>query len=270
MSLVQAGEVRLDADVLGATGDWVLMIHGLGYGRWGWNWNAPALAARFRVVTFDNRGVGGSDAPAGPYSAALMAGDALRLLDALGIERAHVVGTSLGGFIAQELALAAPDRVGRLVLACSGFGGPRYAPMPDVTVRLMAEAPSLPDEARLRRFIENGFTTGFVAANPRVIEEVMRLRKETAQPLEHWNYQAYAGATFDAGDRVGDIAAETLVITGSADNVVDPKNSVLLTDSIPGAALVEMDGGHLFFIEQAPRFNQTVAAFLEHGASAIG
>ena len=133
----------------------LLLIQGLGYGRWGWDPIVPGLAARHRVVSFDNRGIGESDKPEGPYTAAQMAGDALQVLDEAGIERAHVLGASLGGMIAQELAVAAPERVDRLVLCCTTPGGPNAVPMPEVTLRLFAEAPSLAPEVALRRFVEN-------------------------------------------------------------------------------------------------------------------
>ena len=118
----------------------LLLIQGLGYGRWGWDPIIPGLAARHRVVTFDNRGIGESDKPQGPYTAAQMAGDALHVLDEAGIGRAHVFGASLGGMIAQELAVTAPDRVDKLVLGCTTPGGPDAVPMPEVTLRLFAEA----------------------------------------------------------------------------------------------------------------------------------
>ena len=133
----------------------LLLIQGLGYGRWGWEPIVPGLAARHRVVCFDNRGIGESDKPEGPYTAAQMAGDALQVLDEAGIERAHVLGASLGGMIAQELAVAAPERVDKLVLCCTTPGGPNAVPMPEVTMRLFAEAPSLAPEVALRRFVEN-------------------------------------------------------------------------------------------------------------------
>ena len=103
----------------------------------------PGLAERFSVVLFDNRGIGESDTPPGPYTAAEMAADARQVLDEAEIERAHVVGTSLGGMVAQELALAHPGRVDRLVLACTTPGGPKAHAMPSLTVALMAEAATL-------------------------------------------------------------------------------------------------------------------------------
>ncbi|HUQ22025.1 MAG TPA: alpha/beta hydrolase, partial [Gaiellaceae bacterium] len=115
----------------------LLLIHGLGYARWGWEPVVEALARSFDVLLFDNRGVGASDAPPGPYTAAEMAGDAVQVLDEAGVERAHVVGTSLGGMVAQELALGHPDRVGRLVLACTSPGGTKAFPTPKATIELM-------------------------------------------------------------------------------------------------------------------------------------
>lgn len=268
--IATAGGVTLDYRIHGEHGEWVLMIMGLAYGQWGWHWNAEPLSRLgYRVVTFDNRGVGGSDAPPGPYTAAQMAGDAAGLLDALGIRRAHVVGTSLGGFIAQELTLARPDLVQRLVLACTGFGGPDFVPMPQRTLDLIELAPSLPDEERLRRFIQNAFSDGYVTQRPDVIEAVMDFRRASNQPLENYMAQWNAGATFDASDRVATIQAETLAITGDEDAVVDPRNTPLLAARLPNAGALTMPGGHLFFIEQADAFNRIVAAFLTGGLPAV-
>ena len=109
----------------------LLLIQGLGYGRWGWDPVAPGLAERHRVLSFDNRGIGESEKPEGPYTARMMADDALQVLDEAGVERAHVVGASLGGMIAQELAVLAPERVDRLVLCCTTPGGPDAFPLPE-------------------------------------------------------------------------------------------------------------------------------------------
>ena len=126
----------------------LLLIHGLGYARWGWEPVVEPLARSFDVILFDNRGIGESDAPAGPYTAAQMAGDALQVLDEAGVERAHVLGTSLGGMVAQELALAHPERVDKLVLACTTPGGAESFPMPEQTVRLLQNGAT---PARVRR-----------------------------------------------------------------------------------------------------------------------
>jgi pimeloyl-ACP methyl ester carboxylesterase len=107
--------VRIAYDILGS-GDPVVLVHGLGYARWGWDPVVEPLAERFQLILFDNRGIGDSEVPAGPYTAAAMSEDVAAVLDTVGLERAHVVGTSLGGMVAQELAIRRPERVERLAL----------------------------------------------------------------------------------------------------------------------------------------------------------
>ena len=122
-----------------------------------------------------------------------MAGDAVRVLDEAGVERAHVVGTSLGGMIAQELALSHPERVDRLVLACTTPGGPNAHPMPQATVALMAEAATLEPAVALRRFVENALSPTTVATRPEIVDRIMVHRLATAQQPAAWAAQASAG-----------------------------------------------------------------------------
>ena len=242
----------------------LLLIHGLGYARWGWEPVLPGLAERFDVVLFDNRGIGESDAPPGPYTAAEMAGDAIRVLDEAGVERAHVVGTSLGGMVAQELALGYPDRVDRLVLACTTPGGPKAHPMPQQTVALMAEAATLEPAVALRRFVENALAPATVAEHPELVDRILAHRIATAQDPVAWAAQAAAGATFDAFERLGALAAPALVQHGDEDVVVDPRNADVLVELLPDARLERLpETGHLFFWEAPERFVSSVSAFLE-------
>ena len=242
----------------------LLLIHGLGYARWGWEPVLPGLAERFDVILFDNRGIGESDAPSGPYTVPQLASDAVRVLDEAGVERAHVVGTSLGGMVAQELALSHPARVDRLVLACTTPGGPRSRPMPDTTVSLMVEAATLEPEAALRRFVENALAPMTVAERPEIVERILAHRLTTRQAPAAWAAQAGAGATFDAYDRLPGLGAPTLVQHGTEDVVVDPRNADLLVELVPGARLELFPGtGHLFFWEQPAEFVASVSSFLE-------
>ena len=242
----------------------LLLIHGLGYARWGWEPVLPGLAERFDVVLFDNRGIGESDAPPGPYTAGEMADDAIQVLDEAGVDRAHVVGTSLGGMVAQELALGYPDRVDRLVLACTTPGGPKAHPMPQQTLTLMAEAAKLEPAVALRRFVENALAPATVAEHPGLVDRIMAHRLETAQQPAAWAAQAAAGATFDAYGRLAALAAPALVQHGDADVVVDPRNADLLVELLPDARLERFPGtGHLFFWEAPERFISSVSAFLE-------
>ena len=233
----------------------LLLIHGLGYARWGWEPVVEPLARSFDVILFDNRGIGESDAPPGPYSAAVMAADAAQVLDEAGVERAHVLGTSLGGMVAQELALAAPERVERLVLVSTTPGGPESFPMPEQTVALMTSG------ATLRQFVENALAPG---AEDELVERILRHRERTAQPFDAWSAQAAAGATFDALDRDrGDRVRRRSSCTGRKMRSWIPATQTLLARRIPGAR-VELfpGGGHLFFWEQPERFVEVVTEFL--------
>jgi len=243
----------------------LLLIHGLGYARWGWEPVLPGLAERFDVILFDNRGIGESDAPPGPYTAAEMADDAIQVLDEAGVGRAHVVGTSLGGMVAQELALGHPDRVDRLVLACTTPGGPKAHPMPQRTLTLMAEAATREPAVALRRFVENALAPATVAEHPELVDRILAHRIATAQDPVAWAAQAAAGATFDAFERLGALAARALVQHGDEDVVVDPRNADLLVELLPDARLERLQGtGHLFFWEAPERFVSSVSAFLEN------
>jgi 3-oxoadipate enol-lactonase len=241
------------------TGKPLLLIQGLGYARWGWDPVGPGLAERFRVLTFDNRGIGESAVPPGPYTAREMAADALQVLDEAGAVRTHVVGASLGGMIAQELAVAAPERVDRLVLCCTTPGGPAAVQMPAVTVRLFQQAATLAPEVALKRFIEN-------ALGPEppegLLDELLRRRLANPPDPAGWQAQAAAGTTFPGVDAT--IEASTLVLHGTADNVVDVGNADLLAQMIPNARSELFPGaGHLFFWEQPDRFVRIVTEFLQ-------
>ena len=238
----------------------VLLIHGLGYTRQGWGPLRERLARRYRVISFDNRGIGETEIPPGPYKVEQLAGDAVQVLDEAGVERAHVIGASLGGFVAQVVASEESSRVERLVLACTSPGGKDSYPLPEQTLRLMAEAPSMAPEVALRRFVENAVAPGSPAE---LIDEIYAYRQQYPPDPGGWAAQAGAGAAWDAGDRLERIAARTLVVAGTADNVVDPRNSDLLAERIPEARLEWVEGaGHMLFWEKTQEFAGLVERFL--------
>jgi pimeloyl-ACP methyl ester carboxylesterase len=257
------GSVRLAYEVAG-DGEPVLLVQGLGYTRRGWGELPRLLAESFRVVSYDNRGVGESDVPPGPYTVRGLAGDAVAVLDAVGIDRAHVVGASLGGMVAQEVALGWPERVDRLVLACTTPGGTRAYPLPPRALHVFAQFALLPPEEALLLSVKNSLADGTVASRPDLVETVYRYRLDNPPPLDGWQAQLAAGSMHDAHARLGAIAAPTLVLTGTADNVIDPRNSELLRDGIPNARLERLEGaGHIFFWEEPARAAQVIRDFLE-------
>ena len=236
----------------------LLLIQGIGYARWSWDPIVPALAERFRVLSFDNRGIGESDVPPPPYSARELAQDGLAVLDDAGVDRAHVLGASLGGMAAQELAAGFPERVDRLVLACTTPGGAGAVPMPAQTVALMQEAAALAPEVAMRRFVENALAPH---ADRALVDDLYERRIANPPDPIGWQGQAAAGMAFDGSGLT--VAAPTLILHGSEDAVVDPGNAALLAERIPGARVELFSGcGHLFFWEQPERSAKTVAEFL--------
>jgi len=261
--IAESQGVRIAYETRG-DGDPVVFVQGLGYDRSGWGRLPSLLAQSFQVTVFDNRGVGESDAPAGPYAVPQMAADVAAVLDAVGLERAHILGVSLGGFIAQEFALTYPERVDRLVLCSTMPGGPKSHPMPAAGMEAFVKFPTLDREAGLRLMVENSLGRRGVHEVPGLADEIYAYRLEHAPPLAAWQAQAAAGATFDAYDRVGAISAPTLVVHGGADNVVDTRNAELLGELIPGARVeVVPDRGHLMVWEDSERVAEIVKEFLQ-------
>jgi pimeloyl-ACP methyl ester carboxylesterase len=257
------GDIRLAYELRGS-GEPLLMIHGLGYDRYGWGPLPDLLAEDFRVVVLDNRGVGASDAPAGPYSVQQLAEDAIAVLDAAGIEQTNLFGVSLGGYVAQELALTRPDRLHKLVLASTAPGGTRSHPMPQRGLEAFGRFPTMEREEGLRLMVENSLGDRAVRERPELVDEVYAYRLSNAPTLAGWQAQAYAGATFDAFDRIAEIDVPTLILQGTGDNVVDPRNAELLAERIPGARVEFFpDGGHLLVWEEGAAIAGTVKEFLQ-------
>ena len=221
----------------------LLLIQGLGYARWGWEPVVEPLARSFDVILFDNRGIGESDTPPGPYTAA-RAGRATRC-------RCSTRPASSARTCSARASAAWSRRSSRSPRPSASTGScsparrpaaPESFPMPEQTVKLLTSG------ATLRQFVENALAPG---ADEELVERILRHREATAQPLDAWSAQAAAGAAFDALDRVEAIAAPTLILHGTEDTVVDSRNTALLAVRIPDAR-VELfpGGGHLFFWEQ--------------------
>lgn len=248
-------------------GDPLLLITGLGADLQSWALTAPELAKQHRVVRFDNRGAGRTSAPDRPYSIEGMADDAVGLLDALEIERAHVLGFSMGGFIAQELALHHPSRVGKLILlsTAGGIDGYTRAMLHALStvrksnvsregfVRVMAPliySPDfLDDPERLERAVQNSL------ANPYPQQDHAYLR------------QVQALLRFNAMPRLSELKHDTLVMHGADDVLMLPRNGQRLADALPSATYQEMPGGHVGLLEHAKEYNTAFLEFLGSGGA---
>jgi pimeloyl-ACP methyl ester carboxylesterase len=258
-------------DLTGA-GPPLLMINGIGAARDSWSRQIGDLSARFRCLTFDNRGVGESLVPAGPYTTAQMADDAARVLAAAGISRARVLGVSMGGAIAQELAINHPELVERLAIVCSWAACDRYLERCFVIMKEMAlsEGRKGPGwSLAVQRFLSLiGFTpTDFAKAAAEIDDleagaaDAVKAGKE--QPYAGFVAQADACLTHDTRDRLAAIRVPTLILAGDDDAFTPLPLSQALAAAIPGARLQVMaDCGHVMFYERPKDFNSRVIDFL--------
>ncbi|MEX2457740.1 MAG: alpha/beta fold hydrolase [Actinomycetota bacterium] len=257
--------VRIRWEERGA-GEPVLLIQGLGYTLEMWHRVAPVLAAEFRVLMFDNRGVGGSDAPPGPYAYPDMARDAIAVLDAAGVERAHVYGISMGGAIAQQLVIDAPERVRSLVLGATYCGGPSFhLAEPEVYEALEARGRGTTPDQGARLILPYIYDR----ATPRErVEEDVAIRVRHYPSLQGYLGQAAAALGWDATPGLGSIGVPTLVIRPESDRLVNPENSREVAARIPGARLVSLPGAsHLYPSDRPAESNALVLEFLREATA---
>jgi len=262
MATVHVNGIRLHYEMQGE-GNTLLLVHGLGSSTRDWESQVPVLSRSRRVVTFDLRGHGQSDKPAGPYSMAMFAADAVGLLDALAIERADVVGVSLGGGIAMQMAVDAPSRVQSLVLVNTA---------PEMVVRTLRERLMLWQRfavVRLMGMRKMGEVLGqrlFVQPGDAPLRQTFADRWAENDPVAYLAaLRAMVG--WSVNDRLGDIRCPTLVLAADHDYTpVSLKEGY--TARIPGARLVVVaDSRHALPIERPHEFNEAVLAFLENQAA---
>jgi 3-oxoadipate enol-lactonase len=238
----------------------LLLIMGLGYSHEMWHRVTPVLSRHFRTILFDNRGVGRSDIPAGPYPIDVMAADAAAVLDAASVERAHVFGISMGGMIAQEFALQYPGRVNKLVLGCTACGGPKAVRAEAEVNAVLMNRSNMPQEAAIQAaipYIYDSHTPG------ERIEEDLVIRRRTFPEGRSYNAQLQGILAWYCYDRLSNISAPTLVIHGQSDRLVPPGNGKLIAESIPGAKLVLLpNASHIFTTDQLDAALSEVMSFL--------
>jgi len=233
----------------------IVLLEGMGGDIPGWRRNIPHLSRELFVVALDFRGNGRSDAPDEPMTTATFVEDTVALLDELGLASAHVYGQSFGGMVAQELAVAHPERVRTLVLGCTHTGGSHV-------VRSNAKTPK--DKPYLALY-----SPSFAAEHPEHVAEDLRVGSQNPQKPHAGRRQWEAMQGFDAYDRLPGITAPTLVLHGVDDQMVDPENARVLASRIRGAELVLLEGaGHVYHSEQAGTVDRVVLDFIRRHADA--
>jgi 3-oxoadipate enol-lactonase len=220
---------------------------------------AERLSEYRRVIAFDNRGGGQSTVTPGPYTTALLAADAIALLDHLGIDRADVLGMSLGGMIAQEIALGWPERVDRLVLGCTHCGVDHAAPMLRETGR--AFAMETDDWAERMRALAPFAVSSH--ADPAFVERFVEKKSRDVQDPEGYRAQIAAALSHDTWERLPLIDQRTIILTGDDDRVIPAASSEVLHERIRDSILyVVADAGHLFFLEQPEESLRALETFV--------
>jgi 3-oxoadipate enol-lactonase len=263
MAFTEAADgTRIHFEVFGrADGEPVLLIQGLGADKRGWFMQRRALSGRYRCIAFDNRGVGRSGRPDGPYDLEVMAADAVAVLDATGYASAHVMGASMGGVIAQILAVRHPERVRSLVLACTAARHHRWR------VELLEEWAATAAERGMRDFATQNLRWLLGPRSLRRFRPALGLLAPVAMsgPADGFVAQVAAILSMDDGLRqeLRSVRVPTLVLVGSQDILTPVGDSEEIAELIPGARLEVIRGGaHGFMVEHAGAYNRAVTGFL--------
>lgn len=258
--------VRLHWEASGE-GEPLLLIQGLGFSASMFYRLVPLLESRYRVIRYDARGIGRSDVPDGPYTIERMAADAVAILDAAGAGTAHVFGCSLGGIVAQEVAISHGDRVRSLILCCTHPAG-EDAVWPDASVMdMLRTRHTLPPEEAIRASVD----VGYAKTTPREwIEEDIRRRLELPTSEKGYINQLTGGLGYPGTKaRLPQVTVPALVVTGDLDQMVPPANTDILADALPNARKVIVPGaGHVIFTDAADALAGAMLDFLDEVGAA--
>lgn len=263
----KANGIELAYQVQGE-GQPLVLITGVGYGMWYWHKVIPGLSKHYQVITFDNRGAGESDKPEGPYTVPMMAADTAALLDHLGITSAFVLGHSLGGFIAQELAVTRPDLVSKLILASTNPGGMKVIPITAEAMQVLTDRTGDPVDL-IHHGIAIACAPGFAERNKDIVQELTEYRFTNPVPAANYQAQVLAGAGMSmlsdeqVLQRMQTIQIPVLILFGEHDRVVPPGNAEIMANMLPDARVHILPGsGHMFPIEDPQATVEAVLNFL--------
>jgi 3-oxoadipate enol-lactonase len=247
---------RLDGD----GPETLVLVNGLADTKESWAAQLPAFGERYRVLSFDNRGIGESPTPPGPYTTADMAEDLAGLVDALGVERFHLLGVSMGGMIAQEYAIAHADRLLSATFACTySYPGPFCLRMFQCWRDLV---PSLGVGFTQREVILWAFTTDFFEQREDELAAVEDEMARNPQTTEAYLAQLHSIEQHDTRGRLAGVTCPALTLIGEQDLIIYPKLSRRLHDELPRSTWAEVPGGHACLWEHPDAFNDAVLAYL--------
>lgn len=263
MPHAQVNGINLHYEIAGR-GHPLLLIMGLGAPAAAWDPTfVEEMTRTHQVITYDNRGTGLSDKPDEPYSIAMFAGDAVGLLDALHIPRAHVFGVSMGGMIAQEMAIHYPQRVASLILGCTTPGGKHAVPAPPASLKALEGRAGMPPEEAAREGWKLSFSEEFIRTHRTELEA--QLSRVLAHVTPRFAYERHFQATMTLRvyKQLKEITAPTLVVTGRDDVLIPAANSEILAREIPNAELIIFDNaGHGFVTSARERILTVLKDFL--------
>jgi len=269
MPKVKVNGININYKVQGQ-GEPLVLIMGYSGDQTGWMFQTHAFKKHYRVITFDNRGVGKTDKPSGAYSMKMMADDTAGLMEHLGIKKAHVLGVSMGGMIAQALAINYPERINKLILGCTFAARDETSGLtPEFTKAVGYGEAYTDDDARsapIRKILEALVLSAFNSSLYRIILWFWMKIQIRLMGTTGFVGQMEAILGHNTLKDLPTIQAPTLVITGTNDRLIKPSSSEVIAKLIPNAKLVKVEGGsHAFLIEMRGRFNREVLDFLRGG-----
>jgi 3-oxoadipate enol-lactonase len=260
--IAHAGEADLYYQVSGDGPQTLVLVNGVGDPLEGWeNQTADFLAAGLRVVSFDNRGVGRSSQPPGPYTSAQMAADLHEVVTAAGLDGFHLCGVSMGGVIAQEYALAHPGTLRSLILANTFAAADPFTRAAFLSWSEVAEAAGMP--MMMRAQAPWIFSPSFYARQPGRVAELIAEAQTSTQPAAAFAAQLAALVDHDARDRLPALTTPTLVLAAADDIIIGPALSRRLLELLPDAVWSEVPGGHAAFWEDPGPWNHAVMQFVQ-------
>jgi pimeloyl-ACP methyl ester carboxylesterase len=259
--LVQVGDIKMGYRIFG-NGYPLVMI--MGYGSTMKLWEPRlirALSSCFKLIVFDNRGMGNTEVGQRPFTIEQFADDTAGLMDALGIRQAHVLGWSMGALIAEEVVLRHPGKVNKLILYAAHCNADLFPPTPEI-IKKLTDMSATPEE-RGMRFISTLFPPDWLRSNPDRIKEVFYRPLGNIPPETIARQSAAIGNWKGCCDRLGEIDKPTLVITGADDVLVPPQNARYLAGKVPNAQVVLYEqGGHGLMFQYPEKFSEKVCGFL--------